>query len=137
MWSLYIIVEQWREHFSNLTNRPPTVDPAGLDLIPQKAVMDDIYLPLCMRSRMQLNRPASAKHLELLAFLLKPSKSVGPETLKTSHNILTSIWEEEVIPNNLFDAITASLCRNKVSEQTLGTVMASPFCPLQGILLFG
>ena len=31
-------------------------------------------------------------------------KTAGHETMKRFHNILTSIWEDEVMPNNFHDA---------------------------------
>ena len=54
------ITEWWREHFSNLLNRPSTAEPAAVDLIPDKAIMDDLDLPSWMRPRKQLSRPPSA-----------------------------------------------------------------------------
>lgn len=34
------ILDRWREHFTNLLNRPSAVDPVALDLIPQKPPLD-------------------------------------------------------------------------------------------------
>ncbi|XP_046561438.1 uncharacterized protein LOC124270483 [Haliotis rubra] len=63
---------RWREHFRNLLNRPSTVDPYALDLIPQRTTVHCLDLPLqWTKSRRRLSR-----------FLL------------------TSIWEDEELPKD-------------------------------------
>ncbi|KAK4323900.1 hypothetical protein Pmani_005428 [Petrolisthes manimaculis] len=39
------ITQRWKEHFSTLLNRPSTVDPSGLDAIPEKPALEELDLP--------------------------------------------------------------------------------------------
>ena len=42
------IREKWKERFSQLLNRPPSVDPIVLDQIPKRAVIEDLDDPSCL-----------------------------------------------------------------------------------------
>ena len=43
-------------------------------------------------------------------------KSIGAVTLKTFHDLLTSIWKEEELPKDFRDATVISLFKNKGSK---------------------
>ena len=104
------IIERWREHFSTLLNRPSTVDPAALDSISQKPVVDDLNLPPSFDEVMKaIKQTSSGKAAGGDNIPAELFKAAGPGALGAFHNILTSIWEEENMPQDFRDATVVSL----------------------------
>ncbi|TWW53305.1 RNA-directed DNA polymerase from mobile element jockey [Takifugu flavidus] len=104
------IIERWREHFSTLLNRPSTVDPAALNSIPQKPVVDDLDLPPSLDEVMKaIKQTSSGKAAGGDNIPAELHKAAGPGALGAFHNILTSIWEEENMPQDFKDATVVSI----------------------------
>ena len=75
--------------------------------------MDGLYLPLFLDEvTQQLSRPASTKISEIDGIPAEIFKAARPEILNTFNNIMTSIWEEEIMPNDFCDAIIVTLFKN-------------------------
>ena len=91
-------------------NRPSIVNPAVLDQIPQKPTIDEIGLPPTLD---EIKKTISQTHADKV-----PRKDVlpielynvaGPETLQTFNDIVSRIWETEIMPNAYLDATIVSL----------------------------
>ena len=104
------IIEWWRQHFSSLLNRPPTDDPEALDLIPQKAITDDLDLPSTLDEvKRTMKQTSIGKASGIDGLPAEIFKAAGPGMLNTFHNILTIIWEEKIMPNDFHDAFILTL----------------------------
>ena len=96
------IIEQWREHFSNLLNRPSDVAPVVLDVILQKAIKGDHDLPPTLGEvKKAIKQTSISKTSGIDGLTAEVFKAAASETLNTFHSILTSMWEEEIMPNDL------------------------------------
>lgn len=93
------ISKRRREHFSNLLNRPLTVDPTVLDQIPRRPTVD-----------------SSGKAPEIDGIPAELSKSLRPEAPEAIQNILTIIWEKENMSKEFRDVTIILLFKNKGSK---------------------
>ena len=59
-------------------------------------------------------------------------KAAGPAALEAFHSVVTSIWEDNDMPQELRDASIVSLFKNKEAEQIVGITKESPYCPSVG-----
>ena len=88
--------KRWQEHFSNLLNRPSSVDADALNQIPQQPMHDSLTDPPTMgeieKAICQTNSGrASGKN----CIPAEIYKTAGPNALQAFHDVLLSIWEEE------------------------------------------
>ena len=108
--------KRWQEHFSNLLNRPSSVDTGALNRIPQQPIQDSLAEP----QRNQEGDPPD----ELRQSIRKDGipaeiyKAAGPNTLETFHDVL-NIWEDEKMPDDLRDAPIVSLFKKKRKQVRL------------------
>nr|KAG5693154.1 hypothetical protein BaRGS_035352 [Batillaria attramentaria] len=113
--------KRWAEHFSNLLNRPSTVDEAALRQIPQQPVREELALPPSIeeikKAIAQTNSGRASGKDSIPAEIYKVA---GPNALEAFHDILLSIWEEEEMPDDFRDALIVSLYKNKGSKADCG-----------------
>ena len=64
--------------------------------------------------------------------ILAELKAAGPAILQDFHDIITSIWEDEDMPQDLCGASIVSLHKNKVVKITVATTEAYHSYPLVG-----
>ena len=111
------INSRWREHFSNLLNRPSTVDPTVLDQIPQKPMVSSLDLDPTMDEVLKaIRQTSSGKASGMDGIPAELFKSAGPVALEAFHSLITHIWEEEDVPKDFRDATVVSLFKNKGSR---------------------
>ena len=83
---------RWREHFTNLLNRPSTVNTAVLDQIPQKPTLDSLDLsPTLDEVKEAISQTNSGRGPGMNGIHAEIFQSTGPVTLKAFHSIVTSI----------------------------------------------
>lgn len=87
------ILDRWREHFTNLLNRPSAVDPVALDLIPQKPPLDLDLRPSLEEIKKSIRQTSAGNASGMDGIPIELDNTAGPETLDAFHNILSSIWE--------------------------------------------
>lgn len=130
------INERWKEHFSTLLNRPSSVSPEALDLIPQKPVIDSLDLPPTLDEvEKAIKQTSSGKAPGMDGIPAEVYKAVGPEALEAFHSIITSIWEEEEIPQEFRDATIVSLYKNKGSKSDCGNYRGISLLSIAGKIL--
>ena len=82
------IIEQWREHFSNLLNRPSTVKATAMDWIPEKVIMDDLDLPLILdKVKKAIKHTSISKASGIHGLAAEIFRAAAPDTLNIFHNI--------------------------------------------------
>ena len=75
--------------------------------------MDDLdLLPTLNEVNKAIKQASIGKTLGIDGLPAEILKAVGSETLDAFHNILTSIWEEEMMLNDLHNAIIVILFKN-------------------------
>ena len=62
-------------------------------------------------------------------------RTAGPETLNTFHNILTSIWEKEIMPDDIHDAVIVTLFKNKGNKADCGSYHGISLLSIAGRIL--
>ena len=106
------IRDRWREHFCELLNQNPSVNNAEVEKLPQFPVND------------HLDEPPTPEEVVTAIRAMKNGKAVGPDGIPTEvykaagtdlaeklHVLFTRIWEEEVIPCDLRDALIVRIFR--------------------------
>ena len=127
---------RWKEHFSTLLNRPSTVNPNALDLIPQRPVLDSLDLPPTEEEVVKaIGQINSGKAPGMDGIPGEIYKAVGPAALNAFTEILTSIWEEEELPRDFRDATIVSLFKNKGSRTDCGNYRGISLLSIAGKIL--
>ncbi|XP_047488449.1 uncharacterized protein LOC125038869 [Penaeus chinensis] len=122
------IRERWKEHFSQLLNRPSSVDQSTL------------YLTRSLRDQSLKNSTTFPPLEEVQKAMRQVSSGKAPgrdeiaaeiyEALQVFHSVLISIWEEEEMPADLRDALIVSLFKDKGLRADCGNHRGYPFSPL-------
>ena len=116
------IRERWKEHFSQLLNRPSSVEPIVLDHIPQRALIEDIDDPPSLDEvRKAIKQMSNGKAPGRDGISAEIFKALSNEALQTFHGILISIWEMEEVPADFRDATIVTLFKNKGSRADCGS----------------
>lgn len=100
------IKERWREYFQNLLNPTPIANEdqqAEAFVIPQDNI--SIEPPTLDEVREAVKRQKSNKSPGIDGIAAELLKEGGPQLLATLHQLICSIWEEEVIPDDWKKAI--------------------------------
>ena len=130
------INSRWKEHFSTLLNRPSTVDPKALDLIPQRQVIDSLDFPPTEEEvEKAIGQINSGKAPGMDGIPGEIYKAVGPAALDTFTDLLISIWEEEELPRDFRDATIVSLYKNKGSRTDCGNYRGISLLSIAGKIL--
>ena len=75
--------------------------------------MDDLDFPPTLDDvKKAIKQTSMSKASEIDGLPAKIFMAAGPETLNTFHNILTGIWNEEIMPNDFHDEINITLFKN-------------------------
>ena len=75
---------RWAEHFSTLLNKPSTVDPTALELVPQQPTLNDLDLPP------SLDELSKALKQTLAG---RQARMAGPRAMEVFLDIIQSIWD--------------------------------------------
>ncbi|XP_047490690.1 uncharacterized protein LOC125040189 [Penaeus chinensis] len=121
------IRERWKEHFSQLLNRPSSVDQSVLDQIPQRPVIEEFdNVPSMEEVQKAIRQMSSGKAPGRDGIPAEVYKALSNEALQVFHSVLISIWEEEEMPADLRDAINLpeSQCDFRRNRSTVGMVFA-------------
>ncbi len=110
------ISNRWKEHFSQLLNRPSSVDQSALDQIPQNRTIEQLDVPPSIEEVQKAIKQMSAgKAPGKDGIPTEVYKALNGKALQAFHIVLTSIWEEEDMPPELRDASIVTLYTNKGS----------------------
>ena len=112
--------KRWQEHFSNLLNRPSSVDADALNQIPQQPMHDSLADPRRWKKLRRWIETNSGRASGKDGIPAEIYKAAGPNSLEAFHDVLLSIWEEEKIPDDFRDALIVSLYKNKGSKSDCG-----------------
>ena len=125
--------KRWDGHFSNLLNRPSTVDRAALSQIPQQPVKDEVTLSPSMeeirKAIFQTNTGRASGKDGIPAEIYKVA---GPNTLEAFQDILLRRWDEEEMPDGFRDALFVALYKNKGSKTDCGNYRAISLLSIAG-----
>lgn len=112
---------RWQEHFSNLLNRPSSVDADALNQIPQQPMQDSLAEPPTIDEiKKAIHQTNSGRASGKDGIPAEIYKAAGPNALEAFHDVLLSIWEEEEMPDDFRDALIVSLYKNKGSKSDCG-----------------
>ena len=96
----------WQEHFSNLINRPSSVDTGALSQIPQQPIQDSLAEPPTMDEiKKAIHQTSSGRASGKDGIPAKIYKAAGPNALEAFHDVLLSVWKEEKMPDDFRDAL--------------------------------
>ena len=119
--------KRWQEHFSNLLNKPSSVDTGALNQIPQQPIQDSLAEPLTMKEiKKAIHQTSSGRASGKNGIPAEIYKAPGPNALEAFHDVLLSIWEEEM-PDNFRDARIVSFYKNKGSKSDCGNYRGISF----------
>ena len=102
--------KRWWEHFNTLLNRPSSVDSDTLNQIPQQPVLVSLAKPPTIGEikkaiHLTISGRASGKD----GIPAEIFKAAGPDALAAFHDVLLTVWEEEMMPDDFRDALIVSL----------------------------
>uniref|UniRef100_A0A5F8GJ83 Reverse transcriptase domain-containing protein n=1 Tax=Monodelphis domestica TaxID=13616 RepID=A0A5F8GJ83_MONDO len=107
----------WKEHISQLLNRPSSVDQSALDQIPQNHPIEQPDVPPSIEEVQKAIKQMSAgKAPGKDGIPTEVYKALTGKALQAFHIVLTSIWEEEDMHPELRDASIIALYKNKGSR---------------------
>ncbi|KAI8519286.1 hypothetical protein Bbelb_025430 [Branchiostoma belcheri] len=130
------INNRWREHFSDLLNRPSTVSSEVLDSIPQRPTIDSLdCLPTLEELNVAINQTSAGKAPGKDSIPADIFKAMGPVALDNFHTLLINIWEEEDMPQEFRDATIVPLYKNKGSKAECGNYRGISLLSIAGKLL--
>ncbi|KAK4309956.1 hypothetical protein Pmani_018423 [Petrolisthes manimaculis] len=135
------ITQRWKEHFSTLLNRPSTVDPSGLDAIPEKPALEKLDFPPSLEEISRGGKhTTSGKAPGMDGIPDEFYKAAGPVALDTFHGTLSgdrSAWHsrtskaQEVFETNRRDQLANARETRKAAKSSLSATAAfqCPYCP--------
>ena len=113
--------KRWQEHFSDLLNRPLSVDTGALNQISQQPIQDSLAEPPTMdKIKKAIHQTSSSRASGKDGIPAEIYKAAGPNALEAFHDVLLSIWEEEKMTDDFCDALIVSLFKNKGSKSDCG-----------------
>ena len=113
--------KRWQEHFSDLLNRPLSVDTGALSQISQQPIQDSLAEPPTMdKIKKAIHQTSSSRASGKDGIPAEIYKAAGPNALEAFHDVLLSIWEEEKMTDDFCDALIVSLFKNKGSKSDCG-----------------
>ncbi|PFX18122.1 LINE-1 retrotransposable element ORF2 protein [Stylophora pistillata] len=104
------IRDRWKEHFCELLNQTPSVNIDAIANLPQLSVkshldetptLEDIATAI---GAMKKGKAAGPDGIPAEAY-----KAAGPALIEKLHVLFTRIWDEEVIPSDLQDALIVTI----------------------------
>ena len=108
----------------------------SLDLTPQKRHYEWLWSSSASRWHQESNKQTSiSKASGIDDLLAEIFTSAGPKTQKTFINIMTNIWEEEIMLNDFYDAIICTLFKNKCHRDRGGNYCGISLLSTMGKIL--
>ena len=105
--------KRWREHFGTLLNRPSSVDSDTQNQISQHPARVSLAKPNTIEViHPTISGRASGKD----GIPADIYKAAGPDALGALHDVLLTVWEEEMMPDDFRDALIVSLYKKKGSK---------------------
>ena len=127
---------RWKEHFSQLLNHPSSVEQSALEQVPQQAVIVELDNPPSMDElKKAIKLMSCGKASGKDGIPAEVYKALSDEALQAFHSILSSIWEEEVMPADLRDATIVALYKNKGSRSDCGSYRGISLLSIAGKIL--
>ena len=119
---------RWREHFSQLLNRPSSVDQSALDQVPQQQAIEE------------LDNPPSMDEMKKAIKQMSCGKASGKdgipaEVYKALSDEALQAWEEEEMPADLRNATIVALYKNKGSRTDCGNYRGIALLSIAGKIL--
>ena len=125
--------KRWWEHFSTLLNRPSSVDSDTLNQIPQQHVRVSLVKPPTIKEiKKTIHQTISGRASRKDSTPAEIYKAVGPDTHGAFHDVLLTVWKEEMMPDDCRDAQIISLYKKKGSKSDCGTYRGISFLSVAG-----
>ncbi len=115
------IQTRWKEHFDDLLNQNATFDRNAINCIPRKPTDNS------------LSRTPTMEELEEAISTMKNNKAAGPDGIPAEifkyggqmlheqiHQLLVNIWTNEVLPEDLRDAVIVTIYKRKGDRSECG-----------------
>ena len=106
----------WREHLSTLLNWPLSVDSDTLNQIPQQPAKPSTIEEI----KKVIHQIVSGRESGKVGIPAEIYKAAGPDALVAFHDVLLTVWEEEMMPDDFCDALIVSLYKKKGSKSDCG-----------------
>ena len=118
--------KRWHEHFSNLPNRPSSVDKGALNQIPQQPIQESLAEPRTMDEiKKAIHKTTSGRASGKDGIPAEIYKAACPNALEAFHDVLLGIWEEEKMPDDFRETLMSPSTRTREASQTVGTTEVS------------
>ena len=127
---------RWKEHFSQLLNRPSTVDHEALKQIPQRPIKENLDLPPTQKElKDAIKQMNCGKAPGKDGIPAEIYKVLGVTAFNAFHEVLIKIWTDEDLPPDLRDATIVSLYKNKGSRLDCGNFRGISLLSIAGKIL--
>jgi len=110
------VAARWQEHFSTLLNRPTQSPPDALVSEAQASTPDstiDTFPPTITDVYKAMNKIKAGKAPGVCGIYPEYIQHSGSDALRTLHKIVTQVWKEEVVPEELHQGIIIPLYKGK------------------------
>lgn len=127
---------RWLEHYSQLLNRPSSVNEEALRQIPQRPTVYELDQPPTKDELQKaINQMNSGKAPGKDGIPAEVYKALGITALEVFHDILLTIWDTEAMPAELRDATIVTLYKNKGSKSDCGNYRGISLLSIAGKIL--
>jgi len=108
------ILERWADHFQSVLNQDSSFDTQVLSEIPQWPSADNLDdPPSAAEIQRALKQTSSGKSPGIDGIPPEVLKHGGPCLIDHLHKLFTSIWEQEIIPQDFKDALVVHIYKRK------------------------
>ena len=112
-----VLSKRWWEHFSTLLNQPSSVDLDTLNQIPQQPIRVSLTKsPTIKEIKKAIHQTISGRASGKDCIPAEIYKAAGPDALGAFHDVLLTVWEEKMMPDDFCDALIISLYKKKGSK---------------------
>ena len=113
------ILERWAEHFQNVLNNPSNISDEAISRIPKVPLNNKLDTPPSLDEvKKAISQLSSGKAPGQDSISIEISKAGGQITTQKMTDLFRSIWEREVVPQELKDATIVHLYKRKGYRQS-------------------
>ena len=105
-------------------------------MIPQRPIQEELnQLPTIDEVKKAIKQTSSGKAAGMDGIPAELYKAAGPVSLGAFHDMLTSLWEEELMPHDFRDVTIVPLFKNKGSRADCGNYRGISLLSIAGKIL--
>ena len=130
------IIARWKTHFDQLLNQRSNADTTVLDRIPQRPILTCADEPLLMDEvRKAVHSLASNKSPGMDGIQAEIYKKGGEQVIQALYDVLSSVWNEKLVPQEFKDAAVIPIFKKKGNRQECGNYRGISLLSVAGKVL--